>query len=231
MGRRLPEIRKNNLSCLITVEEFSQGENEPCFSNRKEVQAERKFVKMAHAGRGRWHLGFAKPACGIWARVAPYHMDISIPNSPKRDATSNQLATSVTAAELLQPKARAGSLGGPSSHGVSTSAASGMEEKSPKGLQSASAGGRTGCSFLLLARAGVRGPVFGRLWASRVSRLPAVPRHTVGQAAGDAGRSSHPACPRQAVVHLAPSGPSTPSITNKAENWESLSVAERFLSP
>lgn len=40
---------------------------------------------MAHAGRARWHLGFAKPACGIWGRVAPCRMDISIPNSPKRD--------------------------------------------------------------------------------------------------------------------------------------------------
>lgn len=40
---------------------------------------------MAHAGRGRWHLRLAKPACSIWARVAPYHMDISIPHSPERD--------------------------------------------------------------------------------------------------------------------------------------------------
>lgn len=39
---------------------------------------------MASAGRGRWHLGFAKPTCSIWIYIALYCMDISVPNSPKR---------------------------------------------------------------------------------------------------------------------------------------------------
>jgi len=144
------------------------------------------------------------------------------------------LATSITATELLQTKAHTWSLQGPSCfflwafHLCNQSGRREVTEGPQASFRSRMIqlllpppprGWRVGCRFWRCVRE-QRQPASGS--------TPGPPRGRHQDR--DAGRSSCPECPRQAVVHLACSGSSSPGITNKAENRESLSVAEHFMS-